>query len=58
MDFRAVFRLDSTGVDPAIEVRMVGVVDGDAVFLPQQAIVQKRFGRRESSLSASSEVLP
>ena len=54
MDFRAVFRLDSTGVDPAIEVRMVGVVDGDAVFLPQQATGQKRFGRRESSLSAAS----
>ena len=42
MDFRAVFRFDPTGIDPAIELRMVGFVDGDAVFLPQQATGQSR----------------
>lgn len=32
-----VFRFYPCGIDPAIELRMVGMMDRDTVFLPQQA---------------------
>ena len=42
MDFTTVFRLYPAGIDPAIELRMIGMMDRDTVFLPQQATGQGR----------------